>query len=51
MIANVGVRVFLLDRQLPNFYESATISKTALRKLPDREAQKRRAGDLQKPAA
>ena len=32
-------------------YESATISKKALCELQDREAQERRARDLQKPAA
>src|SRR5437016_547185 len=32
-------------------YESATISKKALCKLQDREAQEHRARDLQKPAA
>jgi hypothetical protein len=32
-------------------YESTTISKKALCELQDREAQERRARDLQKPAA
>jgi hypothetical protein len=32
------------------FYESATFSKKTLCQLQDREAQKRRARDLQKPA-
>ena len=32
------------------YYESATISKKALCELQDREAQERRARDLQKPA-
>ena len=32
-------------------YESTTISKETLCELPDREAQERRARDLQKPAA
>jgi len=40
-----------LDRRSITFYESATISETALRKLQDREAQKCRPRDLQKPAA
>jgi hypothetical protein len=32
-------------------YESTTISKETLCELPDREAQERRARDLQNPAA
>ena len=32
-------------------YESTTISNETLCELPDREAQERRARDLQKPAA
>ena len=32
-------------------YESTTISKETLCELPDREAQERRARDLQEPAA
>jgi hypothetical protein len=33
------------------FYESATVSEKTLCQLQDREAQKRGARDLQKPAA
>jgi hypothetical protein len=51
MTANVDRSRFRLDRQSPIFYESATISETALRELPDCEAQKRRARHLQKSAA
>jgi hypothetical protein len=38
-------------RSTITFYESATISETALRELQDREAQKRRARHLQESAA